>query len=149
MPGSQIGLWGFGLFYGDARLGGLFLKRYEFTPKLTLSSQLPADILKVGEMPASRKPQTQAEVDLAYTLLGIVSGWISDYEGWVQLQTGADYRQQSVRAWHRKAVMPAGEMAAAWQELAVQVRPTVKGPAGAAPLHSMSSNLRDERLTPK
>jgi hypothetical protein len=86
MPGSQIGLWGFGLFYGDARLGGLFLKRYKFTPKLTLSSQLPADILKVGEMP--------------------------------ELQTGADYRQQSVRAWHRKAVMPAGEMAAAWQALA-------------------------------
>ncbi len=131
-PGRQIGLWGFGLFYGDERLGGLFLKRYEFSPKLTLSSQLPLNISKVAEMPASRKPQTQAEVELAHTLLGAVLGWISGYEQWVQAEAGADYRQQSVEAWHRKVAVPAGEMAAAWQKLAAQVSPAAGIPTGAA-----------------
>lgn len=139
IPGCQIGLWGFGLFYGDERLGGLFLKRYEFSPKLTLSPQLPLNISKVAEIPASRKPQTQAEVDLAYTLLGTVLGWISGYEQWVQVEAGADYRLQSVRAWHRKVVIPSGEMAVAWQKLAAQVRLTVNAPAGAALLHSIDS----------
>jgi hypothetical protein len=62
-PGCQIGLWGSGLFYGDVQLGGLVLKRYEFSPKLTGLPQLPADGSAVREPPAGRKPQTEAEIE--------------------------------------------------------------------------------------
>jgi hypothetical protein len=122
-PGCQIGLWGNGLFYGEVQLGGLFLKRYEFSPKLTGSPQLPAVNSQTVELPAGRKPQTEAEIERTCALLGRALSWVGRYEQWVQAVAGVDYRRQSVRAWHRKTVVPAGETAAAWQELAEQFTP--------------------------
>ena len=122
-PGCEIGLWGSGLFYGEAQLGGLVLKRFEFSPKLTGLPQLQAVDSWTAAPPAGRKPQTEAEIERTCALLGRALGWVGRYEKWVQAVAGFDYRLQSVRAWHRKVVIPAGEMAAAWQELAGQFTP--------------------------
>lgn len=116
----QISLWGSGLFYGQVELGGLFLKRYQFHPKLTELSQLPSSVSEASKPPVCRKPQTEAEIEQSCALLGQALRWLALYEQWVQGVAGADYRRQSVQEWHRKIVAPADKMAATWQELAGQ-----------------------------
>ncbi|MEM7342800.1 MAG: hypothetical protein AAF485_01025 [Chloroflexota bacterium] len=117
-PACQIALWGFGFFYGDIQMGGLFLKRYQFRPKLAAAPQLSSHCINQAEAPATRQPRTPDEATQACFLSAAALHWISQYEQWVQTVAGFDYRQQSVQAWHRKAIVSADEMAAAWQELA-------------------------------
>ncbi|HMP17089.1 MAG TPA: hypothetical protein PKD72_08715, partial [Gemmatales bacterium] len=44
-------LWSFGLFAGQAHLGGLFLKRFQFAPRLSDDSQLKTIVWEPSALP--------------------------------------------------------------------------------------------------
>lgn len=113
----QVHLWGSGLFYGDQNLGGLFLKRYEFKPKLTENALLPISNQAI-ETPVAHSPRTPQEANLAQQLLHLALTWISSYEQWINETMGPDYRQQCLQKWHKKPIVTAEMMRETWQQLA-------------------------------
>lgn len=118
-PDCQIALWGFGMFYGDAPMGGLFLKRYEFQPKLTASAHLPSSCIAQAEAPPAHKPRTPDEAARTRNLAAAALRWISHYEQWIALNVGVNYRQHCIDKWRQsKQSVPAEAVATTWQELA-------------------------------
>ncbi|NWF80359.1 MAG: hypothetical protein HXY37_09970 [Chloroflexi bacterium] len=51
-PGAQLILWSFGVFFGRAGAGGLFLDRFRFEPLLTDQTTLPPAIWRNEQLPA-------------------------------------------------------------------------------------------------
>lgn len=89
-------LWGFGLFFGDRRHGGIFLGRCKFTPKLTEEYTVPLPLWKVAQLPALDIPRTRENRWRALALLHDAARWIESYERWVTETTGSDYRARCI-----------------------------------------------------
>lgn len=127
--GRRVVLRGFGVFYGDDRLGGVFLRRYEFRPRYTPLAKLECppwlgeDLPKLGAPDASRR---DACVSLALDLID----WIAGYEADVGERLGVGYRQTTLDTWEhaKQPIIPADAMADAWRAL---------GAAAAANTHAL------------
>ena len=112
-PSCQIGLWGSGLFYGDAQIGGIFLKRYQFQPKLTASAVLSANSIAQAEIPTAHTPRTPDEAERAGSLAVAALRWLSHYEQWIQVNVGVSYRQYCIDRWPRSKQSVVAEAVAA------------------------------------
>ncbi|HEU4326536.1 MAG TPA: hypothetical protein VFS21_25565 [Roseiflexaceae bacterium] len=134
--GRVAALWGFGLFYGDPVRGGLFLRRFEFTPRwlpaLDLESPpwLPARV-------ATRDPARDQELwQPALLLLSEAAGWVAAYEAWVASAQGQTYRQSCLDGWVYGRVgrpTPPAQLPAAWHGLAARCAGLAEAaPAGCA-----------------
>lgn len=123
--GHNLILWGFGLFYSEFERGNLFLKRYEFKPRLALASTLPTGAYMADQLPVCRSPHTAEEGHLAIHLLAAALHWLGAYERWVMETQGVSYRQGCIRSWHQKSVIRAEEIAATWLELARQCEESI------------------------
>jgi hypothetical protein len=110
-------LWGFGVFFGDAAGGGLFLKRYKWTPRLTARPLPPWGLWHPGYLPPARDPESPDERRWLQALYTDALQWIASYEQWVARRFGREYRRRCVAGWAR-ALTPADAMAAAWNALA-------------------------------
>jgi hypothetical protein len=106
--GRLVVLWGFGLFYGDPALGGLFLRREGFNPQCTGWSALQNPIWEVEKM-AAHAPATADGWRCLNALTAAALRWIADYEQWVGNTLGNDYRATCVAHWRKKPIS-AGEM---------------------------------------
>lgn len=115
-PRIRITLWGFGVFYGSAGSGGLFLKRRSFSPLLTPQPD-PGGAWSQADLPPVHSPASREECRTARRLLCGVLGWIAEYERWVRAELGPDHRRLCVAEWP-KAALPADEMAEGWLKLA-------------------------------
>ncbi|CAN5275704.1 hypothetical protein BH23CHL1_BH23CHL1_03140 [soil metagenome] len=121
--GTTIGLWGFGMYYGDHSHGGLFLKRFDFAPRMVAPDEMHFNAWTAGDLPAMQPPGTNAQCHQARQLLSLALEWIASYEAWVVQTAGAAYRQATVDAWqtlHKSVAVDAHEMAGAWSLLARQ-----------------------------
>lgn len=107
-------LWGFGLYWRDPVLGGLYVPRSEFSPMLRTSSALPLDAWDPDHMDGLSLPCTAQQIERCRILLGDALGWIRDYERAVAALAGNAYRAHAVQAWKRPCG-PATELAAQWQ----------------------------------
>ncbi len=116
-PQRRVTLWGFGLLYGDASAGGLFLKRYGFAPRLLELAETPAHIWQTEQLPALRAPRSLQDRRCAHLLLKDALRWVADYEKWARQELGLAYRQRCLQDW-QKAVAGADEIAGAWENLA-------------------------------
>ncbi|MFN4260319.1 MAG: hypothetical protein ACK4RK_13565 [Gemmataceae bacterium] len=103
-PNQQLVLWGFGLFFGAARHGGLFWRRYRFDPKWAPLAELPSSIWNVEELSEFRAPRSGAERGHLIRLLAMACRWMADYEQAIADSLGPDYRRQCLHAWPKKAV---------------------------------------------
>jgi hypothetical protein len=110
-------LWGFGVFCGDAAGGGLFLKRYEYTPRLTAQHLPPWVLWHPGHLPPGRDPESSDDRIRLQGLYTDALEWIASYERWVAERFGLAYRRRCVAGWAR-ALIPADAMAATWDALA-------------------------------
>lgn len=115
-PMRKIILRAFGLFYGDSDLGGLFIKRYEFKPKLTPKSDLPVLPWKIDLLPKLDLPNNYKEVISMFNLLYVSLNWINSYEKWILTTLGIQYRQKILNSWHN-VIAPADKVTTKWQEL--------------------------------
>jgi hypothetical protein len=115
--GSRLVLTGFGVFYGRAGLGSLYLARQRFSPCLLRRAALPDPAWKVHAVPPHRPPQTERDHKRVRLLMGQALSWMADYEEWVWREIGIEYRQTCVAGWF-KQTLPAELMAAEWRKLA-------------------------------
>ena|SRR5260370_37612109 len=108
--------WGFGIFYTDAEVGGMFLKRQSFMPKLAPTADLLTNCWRVGELPATSLPRTREEGLIACTLFAAALDCISNYEQWVESKLGCEYRQGCLEKWGQAFVSQ--NIAGEWKRLA-------------------------------
>ena len=115
-PTSRIVLRGFGLFIGDDRWGGVFIRRGTFRPQLTRFADLSRPAWLAEDLPRLRKLKT-ADHDNVQRLLVALTCWIRDYEFWIVANLGLTYRRRSLSPWKklRNHIIPASDIAPSWQ----------------------------------
>lgn len=117
--GCEFVLCGYGIFYRQARLGGIFLRRFDFAPKL-ISTELDLNQLwAIRNLCKLKIAHTPAEWQLVLELLADLLNWIITYEQWVLSHNGVAYRDEAIRLWLRP-FRNATEAILEWQNLASQ-----------------------------
>ena len=118
----RVVLRGFGVFFGDDELGGVFLRRYEFRPEYTAQATLERPPWSCDDLPPLSAP-TKAQRDGAIALTLALIKWVRDYEACVAERLGIGYRQATLDRWknNKRPVIRAEEMADAWRSLGVAV----------------------------
>jgi hypothetical protein len=119
--GRRVVLWGFGVFYGDDALGGLFLRRYGFGPRLTPAAA-PRAAFAPSELPPLRAPVTDDEARLARALLTATMRWVAAYERWAQATFGLPFRRRCIaerpRRKRRRLTVAPAQLPEAWDAIA-------------------------------
>jgi len=114
--GTRLILRGFGVFYGDDLLGGLYLGRYGFSPQLAECGKLDRPLFTTADLPPLSKLRF-GEEERCQALLTNLIDWICSYELWIADEFGIEYRRQSVSRWgdSKRKIIPAAEMISTWQ----------------------------------
>jgi len=121
-------LWGFGLFYAQRSIGGIFIRRFAFTPLLTHHTQLSPMVWSPEDIPELHLPRKEQEYHTAYRLLEPMLLWMSTYEQWIDHCLGPSYRRQCLTAWKTKYIPPE-QVASEWVQLAESVKTSLHRPA--------------------
>jgi hypothetical protein len=114
---DQVVLWGFGIAYIQAGVGGVFLKRFGFSPRWFTTVDPLNQVWTLDQLPRMRLPRTSEERQKTQTLFEALLHWISTYEQWIKETCGCAYRQRCLSAW-QKAICPADTIAEEWRRLA-------------------------------
>ena len=119
--GRCVVLRGFGVFYGDLRHGGVFL-RYEFQPKYTTHATLDCPPWSDSDLP-NISPPTDSQRNVCVSLTLDLIDWIRAYEVNIVEQLGIAYRQSTLVQWDngKRPFTPAEKFASAWRALSFQV----------------------------
>jgi len=117
----EVDLWGFGLFYGDEKLGRIFVRRYDFSPQLFEKGNLGPRIFESEDLPSSLKPARDIEIDVAKDLTRRAVDWILTYEDWVEKAYGKEWRRKCLREWPNSE-FPARRIKTNWQKMAKKLR---------------------------
>lgn len=123
LPSSaRIILRGFGVFYGDDRWGGLFVRRFNFKPQLTPQPDLSDSVWLQDDLPPLSDVTSDQVPYCEHLLLDLID-WIRNYEVWIAEQFGIAYRIQTLLDWKAKhgSIVLAEEMAVAWRLLALSL----------------------------
>lgn len=118
----RVVLRGFGVFYGDAQRGGIFLPRYEFEPKYTTQMELECPPWSGDDLPELRVPAKSQRGVCAALVLELLD-WIRHYEVDVVERLGIEYRRATLVKWNngKRHFTPAESVASAWRKLSIQV----------------------------
>ncbi|MEL6106572.1 MAG: hypothetical protein AAFU85_11060 [Planctomycetota bacterium] len=112
----HVTLWGFGMFFGQRELGGLYLDRFGFCPSWAPIESLSLAIHWPDELPPFSRPRGLAQWQRARQLWKSAQLWIAEYESWATGIAGRVYRRECVDTWLRPFVR-AEKMTAAWKFL--------------------------------
>ena len=115
----HVSLWGFGMFFGNRKFGGLYLDRFDFCPRWAPVESLSLAIHWPEELPAFARPQGSLQWQYAHRLWKSSLLWIANYESWVRSTVGLAYRRECVGMWLRPFVR-AEKISAAWRFLSCQ-----------------------------
>ena len=99
-PEQVIVLWGFGVLYAQASIGGLFLARSDCTLHVTSDTRSLATVHTLDELPMLHAPPTAEEWQRVWGQAAALFRWISTYERWVIDSYSLAYRQTCVQGWH-------------------------------------------------
>ncbi len=120
-PGVQLILWSFGVFYGRAGTGGLFLNRFRFEPLLTDQTTLLQEIWQIEQLPNLGRAGDADRARLAGLLCELLR-WVIAYEHTVLAVQGLAYREACLAQWSRQKLgLPAHALVPAWQTLAEEI----------------------------
>lgn len=108
-------LYAFGVYFGSDSQDGLFLRRYEFSPRL-LSD--PGQGWQPEYGLQLRLPACEEECGRVLLLLPAALRHLADYEEWALNYLGSEYRAACLAAWSKRAVPYPHETPQAWRELA-------------------------------
>lgn len=106
--GTQIRLWGFGLFFGGE--AGIFVNRFDFTPRKARLAQCWQGIEEMTDLPRACLDDS----------LPTALRWIGGYEAWVLASLGVAHRRACLASWPERISTPT-LLANAWYDLAVEV----------------------------
>lgn len=124
LPGQgTVILRGFGVFYGDAIRGVIFMPRYEFQPRFAANAVLlERPPWTPGEIPDLELPTRHQRSTCASLTLELLD-WIRSYEVVTNERLGIGYRRDTLQDWDNgtRICVPAEEFAAAWRGLSFRV----------------------------
>lgn len=111
-------LRGFGVFWGDKRFGGVFLRRFEFQPLYSAASSLECPPWSEEDMPEFSASANLSDLAGQTLLLDLID-WIRSYEEQAIEQLGIEYRQAVLNKWDngRRPIVPAADVIAAWEHV--------------------------------
>lgn len=112
----EINLWGWGIFFGNQSLGGIFIKRFDFRPRFFADGKLNAPVFKCEQLPPNRLPRKDFEIKATQHLTVDFIRWIVRYEEWIEATCGKSWRRKNLREWD-KSVFPARRIKQNWREL--------------------------------
>lgn len=98
--GYHLALRGFGVFVGKARLGGLFLRRYELEPRWMPSARFVPIVWLPQEMPRTRMVRKDEQYS-AIQLATQVFQFFHTYERWIRDTYGKRYRAAQLVSFRR------------------------------------------------
>lgn len=138
--GRCVILRGFGAFYGDRRLGGVFLPRYDFQPLYTEQATLENPPWSDADLLDFDAPTGGQRRCCATLVLGLID-WIRAYEVSIVELLGMEYRRATLVDWGKgkRPAFPAEVMASAWRLLGQAIAEDLPSllPAGQTPeLHA-------------
>lgn len=116
-PAGSLYLWGFGAMYAESGLGGVFVRRYGFAPRLSARESAVGvfDPEQLGPLTSPVSPHDDRRLR---TLLPRLVGWFARYEHWVAENFGTKYRDDCLCQRGKPVAVPAREMAVAWETTA-------------------------------
>lgn len=121
-PGTQLILWSFGVFFGRAGAGGLFLNRFRFEPLLMDQTTLLPEIWRSEQHPALSRAADTDRARLSALLSDLLRRVIA-YEHTVLAVQGLAYREVCLAQWSRRKLgIPADALVPAWQTLAEEIQ---------------------------
>tara|TARA_B100000519_G_scaffold183557_1_gene177290 strand:+ start:559 stop:1179 length:621 start_codon:yes stop_codon:yes gene_type:complete len=122
-------LRGYGVFYGDSKLGGVFLPRYEYVPKYTEHSTLKTPPWKSSDLP-ELKPPTKAQKTEYRTLVLDLIDWIRNYEQDIIDKLGVEYRRYSLEGWDngKRTIIPVEDMSHEWEQIGMNHFDAIQSP---------------------
>lgn len=113
---KHIAVWGFGVFYGERRLGGLYINRFDFHPHWAGIESLSLGIHLPDDLPVFAMPQTRSQWARAHRLCRNLLRWLEDYERWVHRHATVKFRRNCIAEWRDPVVM-AEDVPSAWRML--------------------------------
>ncbi len=117
---SEFVLWGFGIFHGELGYGGIFLKRYTFTPKWTSADRLPEAVWSTARLPAMQWPKGELQHARTNYVLQRTVSWLADYEDWILQNAGIEHRQECLRRWPKR-IVEAERVPQEWRRIATVI----------------------------
>ncbi len=106
--GLRVRLWGFGMYFGEDE--GIYLNRFEFTPRAARLTAAWQDADAMSALPRSHR------IDL----LAQTAYWIATYESWVTASVGLAWRRRALHSWKDSSAHPA-KIASEWSNLAAEL----------------------------
>ena len=113
---SELVIWGFGIFLGESETGGIFINRFDFSPKILNTFRLNLPITESTQLPHSRKPLNSNEGKTALEKTKRIVDWLIGYESWVEKICGKNWRKQCLDDWG-KATLEPDEIKSGWEDL--------------------------------
>ena len=120
---QQVVLWGWGIWFGQAETGAIFVNRYQAKPQFTRMSILSKAIHKPDDIPdCTGRMSSEADVQIIRGLWVSLLSWLADYEAWILATAGEKWRQTSVKSFKHAVTKPkfVDSIAGQWQTLAEQ-----------------------------
>jgi hypothetical protein len=113
--GTEVVLRGYGVFYGDRSLGGIFLRRFGFDARWSDCWRLDQPPWRENDLPALALP-TPEDHGACCRMVGDFSAWSCRYEHTILNAYGHDYRLRSLAARGKPLGTPlaAGAMELGW-----------------------------------
>lgn len=127
-PEYSVALWGFALVFVVPRQGSLFLRRFKVGPCLSQADNLPETVWALDQIPPHQVPRNEEEWRTALQLFGQAANWIADFERWIVMHHGADYRNQVAAAW-KHAVVAGEAMTSSWRNVRLSSTNDVSTPS--------------------
>jgi hypothetical protein len=112
--GCTITLWGYGAHVMRPSEGGVFIRRYTFSPRYTPIGYVPHGQWHLASWKSMRAPQNNEEEASTGRALIVWTECFSAYEAWVSRKAGAAYRAACVERWHKEAAVPGAAMQEEW-----------------------------------
>ena len=107
---ATLSLWGFGLYYARCGRGGVYLNRYDATPRYGHAAGFLPHVWTPADLPV-----TGHDPHIPY-LARKAFHWIATYERWILRHYGIAYRRACLRPWHEPALLP-HSLPAEWDAL--------------------------------
>lgn len=118
---QQVVLWGWGVWFGQADLGAIFVNRYKAKPQYTPVSILSDAVHQEASLPLrTHRVNSVADTQNIRELWVNLLSWLAEYEAWIVSETSKKWRQAAVRAFQHAVTKPesADTLSTQWQTLA-------------------------------
>lgn len=120
--GRCVVLRGFGAFFGDRDLGGVFLSRNKFALHYLSEATLECPPWSDSDLPPFQPICDENRECYAKLTLNLID-WIYEYEMDVIAHLGLPYREETLLTWNnrKRTTIPAEQFATSWRELSLRI----------------------------